>query len=306
MVKFIQQFMKGDRRVLARLITMVDNKSGDYEKIMDLIYPKTGNSYIVGVTGPPGVGKSTLVNQLVSAYRKLNMSISVLAIDPSSSITNGALLGDRIRMLNETNDKGVYIRSLASHGQSGGLSESIFDCTSILDAFGFDLIVIETVGAGQGEIEIIDSCHTTVSITVPGLGDGIQLIKAGIMEVADVYVVNKADNKGSKILYQQMRNYFKDIENGWKPKVCLTNALDGSGIEGVLEAISDHKDWMSSQQSSSKYFRIRAELHRRIVQEIRREVESLNLTENLVEGIIDGKISLSEGVEKAIKIIKGD
>ncbi|MGA7870320.1 MAG: methylmalonyl Co-A mutase-associated GTPase MeaB, partial [Candidatus Binatus sp.] len=188
----LRRFEAGEMRALAQLITMVENRAPESSAIIERIYPKTGRAQVVGITGPPGAGKSTLVNRLIAKYRALGKTIAILAIDPSSPFSGGAVLGDRVRMTDHYKDTGVYIRSLASRGSHGGLSRAAREIVKLLDAYGSDVIIIETVGVGQTELSIMDLADTTVVVTVPEAGDGVQAMKAGLNEIADIFVVNKA------------------------------------------------------------------------------------------------------------------
>ena len=191
------RFDSGEMRALAQLITMVENRAPESSAIIERIYPKTGRAQVVGITGPPGAGKSTMVNRLIAKYRALGKKIAILAIDPSSPFSGGAVLGDRVRMTDHYKDPGVYIRSLSSRGSHGGLSRAAREIVKLLDAYGSDVIIIETVGVGQTELSIMDLADTTVVVTVPEGGDGVQVMKAGLNEIADVFVVNKADREGA-------------------------------------------------------------------------------------------------------------
>jgi LAO/AO transport system kinase len=193
----LQRFQQGDRRALARAITWVENGTPEAGELIRSTYPSTGRAHVVGITGPPGAGKSTLVDRLASRYRELGQSVAIVAVDPTSPFSGGAILGDRIRMQRTLNDPGVFMRSLASRGHLGGISIATGDVVGLLDAFGFDVILVETVGAGQSEVEIMELAHTTTVVLIPGMGDDIQAIKAGILEIGDLFAVNKADRDGA-------------------------------------------------------------------------------------------------------------
>ena len=195
--KLLERFDRGDKVALARLITLIENHAPERNAVIERIYSKTGHAHIVGITGPPGAGKSTLVNVMIAKYRALGKQVAVLAIDPSSPFSGGAVLGDRVRMTDHYKDTGVYIRSISSRGSHGGLSRAAREITKLLDAFGHDIIIIETVGVGQTELGIMDLADTTVVVTVPEGGDAVQVMKAGLNEIADVFVVNKADRDGA-------------------------------------------------------------------------------------------------------------
>lgn len=259
--QLIERFKTRDRSALARIISLVENDQPEGREALDRLYPLTGSSRIVGVTGPPGGGKSTLVNALIAGYRDLDRSIGVLAFDPSSRASGGAALGDRIRMLDTWDDPGVYVRSMASRGQLGGLSAAVYGAAHVLDAFGFDQILIETVGVGQGEVDIADIADTTLLIQVPGAGDAVQLIKAGVLEIADILVVNKADMPGAGELANDLRSLANSQpRHGWIPPVQQTVARDGTGIPELIESIDRH----GQQQDRDALAR------RRVISEVRK------------------------------------
>ena len=195
---FVEQILSGNRRAIARLITHIENRNPRAQAILDQLYPHTGRAHLLGITGSPGTGKSSLVNKLARLYRNHNKSVGIIAVDPTSPFSGGAILGDRIRMKDLAGDSDIYIRSMASRGSLGGLSLAVDDAIKVLDAADFDLIIIETVGAGQSEVEIAKTAHTVIVVEAPGLGDEIQAIKAGILEIADILVVNKADRDGAQ------------------------------------------------------------------------------------------------------------
>lgn len=249
----IGRFRDGERGALARLLTLIDNDDPRSAHIVDLLYPDTGKAQTVGVTGPPGAGKSTLVNALIGGWRAQGRSVGVLAVDPSSALSGGAALGDRIRMLDTWSDDEVFVRSMASRGQLGGLSPSIAAAIHLLDAFGFDVICVETVGVGQGEVDIARVADTTVLVQVPGLGDTVQLLKAGVLEIADVLVVNKADNEGAQTLANDLRSMIRsDGKAGWQVPVVETDATSSRGIDDLIRAIDDHFSRMQSDECESR------------------------------------------------------
>jgi LAO/AO transport system kinase len=258
------QVLNGDIRAAARLMRDIDDKLPSAIDELKRLYPHTGNAYIIGITGPPGAGKSTLVDQLTASFRKKGKRVGVVAIDPTSPFTGGAILGDRIRMNRHASDEGVFIRSLATRGALGGLSRSTSDVGLVMDAMGMDVVIIETVGVGQDEVDIVKTAHTTCVVMVPGLGDDIQAIKAGILEIGDVFVVNKADRDGADrtirelVTMLEMRN---SREGGWNPQVLKTEAQRGAGIEELTGEILAHRDYLLSSGAIDEFVRERNQRH---------------------------------------------
>jgi LAO/AO transport system kinase len=237
----IERFLAGDRRALARLLSHAENRTELGRHAEQAIFGRTGRAQVVGVTGPPGAGKSTLVNALIREFRDRERTVAVLAVDPSSPLTGGAALGDRIRMLENAGDPGVYIRSMATRGRMGGLALAVSSATHLLDAFGFNMILIETVGVGQGEVDIADIADTTVLLQVPGLGDSIQTIKAGILEIANILVVNKADQPDARQVVRDLRNMLLlGDHTGRITPILETIATEGTGIPELASAIDAH------------------------------------------------------------------
>jgi LAO/AO transport system kinase len=238
----------GDRRALARAITLVENSEPlAYELVRDL-YPETGRAYAVGVTGPPGVGKSTLIGALVRHVREQDRSVGVISIDPSSPFTQGALLGDRIRLADHFLDPGVFIRSMGTRGHQGGLAEATLQAVLVLDAAGKELVFLETVGAGQGEVEVITIADTVVLVLMPGSGDSIQALKAGIMEIPDVIAINKLDHPAAKTMLNEVRSVLAlDRESAWKPPIVLTEAARGENVPELWEKIEEHRAFLESE-----------------------------------------------------------
>jgi LAO/AO transport system kinase len=237
----------GDRRALARAITLIENADPlAYELVRDL-YPETGKAYAIGITGPPGVGKSSLISALVRHIRGLEQTVGVLSVDPSSPFTQGALLGDRIRLSDHFLDPGVFIRSMGTRGHLGGLAEATLQALLVLDAAGRDLVFIETVGTGQSEIEVISVVDTTVLALMPGSGDSVQALKAGIMEIPDVIVVNKKDHPAAKTMLNEVRSILGlDTERDWRPPIVLTDALKEEGVEQLWGKITEHREYLES------------------------------------------------------------
>jgi LAO/AO transport system kinase len=244
-----ERIVAGDVRATARLLRDIDDQIPSARETLKELYPHTGKAHVVGFTGSPGVGKSTLVDQIALRYRQDGLTVGILAVDPTSPFTGGAILGDRIRMQRHFLDSGVFIRSLATRGHFGGLTRSTNDMINVLDAMGKDMILVETVGVGQDEVEIANSAHTTVLVTVPGMGDEVQAIKAGIMEIGNIFVVNKADREGSRKTVRELRTLIelglrRRTENGWEPLIVETEALKGRGLEELYSNIQKHREYL--------------------------------------------------------------
>jgi GTPase len=247
MSQYAEKAIKGDILSGARLIRLLED--GDPAGIEDLkvLYPHTGNAYLIGLTGPPGAGKSTLVDQIVAEFRSREKTVGVIAIDPSSPFSGGAILGDRVRMRQHATDKGVFVRSMGTRGHLGGLSRAAYETSLVMDAMGYDVVLVETVGVGQDEVSIVDLAHTTVVVSLPGMGDGIQAMKAGILEIGDVFIVNKADKPGAEEVVQnleimlEMRDH---DEKSWRPPVIKTVAVENQGITELVDAFMGHRQYL--------------------------------------------------------------
>ncbi|HET8651356.1 MAG TPA: methylmalonyl Co-A mutase-associated GTPase MeaB [Gaiellaceae bacterium] len=237
----------GDRRALARAISLVEDSDPRAYELVRRLYPETGEAYALGVTGPPGVGKSTLISALVRHVREDGKTVGVISVDPSSPFSKGALLGDRIRLSDHFLDPGVFIRSMGTRGHLGGLAEATLQALLVLDAAGRDLVFLETVGTGQSEIEVIGVADTVVLVLMPGSGDSVQALKAGIMEIPDVIVVNKRDHPAAKTMLNEVRSILAlDTESDWKPPIVLTEAVTGEGIPELWEKIAGHREYLES------------------------------------------------------------
>ena len=286
----LERARAGDKRAIARLLSVVENDEPGAAEATSALYPLTGRAQIVGVTGPPGGGKSTLVNRLAGVYRERVERVAVVAVDPSSPFTGGALLGDRIRMRDRFLDEGLFIRSMASRGHSGGLARATSRVVNVLDALGYGVVLVETVGVGQEEVEVVRVADTVCLVTVPGLGDDIQAIKAGVLEIADVIVVNKADRPGADETARDLAQMLRlgKPRTDWTAPIVRTTASTGEGIEQLVGAIEKHRAWAAAS----------GERDRRRRDAARAEVEQM-LREALVRRLRD-RVG-SDGVERAVE-----
>lgn len=283
-----------DRRAIAQLMSIAENDAHARIAILSELYWRTGKAYVIGITGPPGAGKSTLISALAKRYREDNRSIGIVAVDPTSQVTGGALLGDRIRMTDLASDPKVFIRSMATRGQMGGIAHATEDVVRILDATATDYILVETVGAGQSDVDIKNLAHTTVVVTAPGLGDEIQALKAGIMEIGDIFVVNKADKEDADRSVHEIHSMIMMAEpiNGWSARVIKTNALSGDGISALAEAIEQHAEHVkdSPQMKGIQNERIRREV--------------LEATKRYFEDVTIGEFESSKAFAKLVSLVE--
>ncbi len=245
----IDRLQSGDTRALARSISTVENRAPGWSDLLKAIFPQTGKGRVLGLTGAPGAGKSTLVDQLAKYYRKQNKTVGIIAVDPTSPYTGGAILGDRIRMQDHFSDPGIYIRSMATRGSLGGLARATADVATVLDASGRDLIMIETVGVGQDEVDIVRLADITIVILVPGMGDDVQSIKAGIMEIADIFVINKSDREGAERVEREIRalQSLATRSDGWTPPIVKTVASEAVGIEELAAEVAKYESYLQTK-----------------------------------------------------------
>jgi LAO/AO transport system kinase len=246
---WIEQLRQGDARSLARAISTVENRSNGWSVLLKALFPHSGKARVLGLTGAPGAGKSTLVDQLAKHYRRAGKTLGIIAVDPTSPYSGGAILGDRIRMQDHHADPGIYIRSMATRGSLGGLARTTADVATVLDASGRDLVLIETVGVGQDEVDIVRLADITIVILVPGMGDDVQTIKAGIMEIADIFVINKSDREGAERVEREIRamQSLAPRTDGWTPPIVKTVASEGKGITELAAAIGEYEAYLRKQ-----------------------------------------------------------
>ncbi len=251
---WVHRIRNGDPRALARAITTVENRAPESLDLLKHLFPHTGHAQVIGLTGAPGAGKSTLVDHLAREYRRQQKTVGIVAVDPTSPYTGGAILGDRIRMGSHFADPGIYIRSMATRGSLGGLARATSDVATVLDASGRDLILIETVGVGQDEVDIVRLAETTVVILVPGMGDDVQTIKAGIMEIADVFVINKSDREGAERVEREIRamQSLASRSDAWRPSIIKTIASEGQGITELAAAIAEYQEFLRKHNLAHK------------------------------------------------------
>jgi LAO/AO transport system kinase len=300
--------LTGDRRSIARAITIVENNPKEAAKLITKIYAHIGKAHVIGFTGPGGSGKSTLIEKIIREYRRKGKTVGIVAVDPTSPFTGGAFLGDRIRMQDLSTDEGVFIRSMASRNYPGGIARATKDAIKILDAAGTDVILVETVGAGQSEVEIIKVAQTVVVIHAPGLGDEIQAIKAGLMEIADIFVVNKADreNADKAVMDIQAILQLDNKEKAWKIPILKTVALTGEGIPKLVEELEQHRQFLKEENEPEKSL-LRAEaelteaLKEKVVGTIIEELKSEKKFKRLLNEISERKIDPASAAEKLLQ-----
>ena len=296
----LDRALSGDTRALARLLSLVEDGSPRAREVIKDLLPRTGHARIIGLTGAPGVGKSTMTAALVGAFRAAGRRIAVLAVDPTSPFTGGALLGDRIRMQEHATDEAVFIRSMASRGHLGGLAAATPQAIRVLDAAGFELIIIETVGVGQAEVAIASLADTVAVLLAPGMGDAIQAAKAGILEVADLFIVNKADKPDAQQVVRDLRNMLALGANdkGWKPPIITTTATAGEGLAEVVTQLDAHRDWLtaSGELTRRRHARAREEITALAFAVLRDRVTAIGVDE-LAARVADGTLDPFQAAE---------
>ena len=303
MSSIVEKVVAGDVRTVSRLIRDIDDGIPDVRETLKELYSYTGNAYVIGITGSPGVGKSTLVDQMIKHLRKREKTVGILAVDPTSPFSGGAILGDRVRMQQHATDKGVFIRSMATRGYFGGLTQSTRSAVDVLDAMGKEFIIIETVGVGQDEVDVAKSAHTTVIVLIPGMGDDIQAIKAGILEAGDIFAVNKSDREGVEKTFSDLKmmidiNQKRFHDRGWTPPILKLEAIHDKGISELLEVIESHKKFIKNSnielQTKIKKERIRDELtelvKNRLIHEVLKELTEGGEFEKAISSVAEGKL----------------
>ncbi len=284
------KILKGDPRSVARLITLAENNSPEAASVMKDIHPNTGNAYVIGITGVMGCGKSTLICELTREYRKQGLEVGIIAIDPTSPFSGGALLGDRVRMMELATDDGVFIRSMGTRGMLGGLTSAVYDVVEILDAAGKDIVMVETVGVGQAEVDVIKIADTTLVVLVPGLGDAIQTIKAGVMEIADIYVVNKADRSGVEQTLAEVESLVEIActNKDRKTPVLTTISKENKGIVELVDEINKHREYLKKSKIFEAQRRKRYEAE--LVEIIRKRLMNFIFDESTFKGKVESLI----------------
>jgi LAO/AO transport system kinase len=292
----IEGLRRGEPRALAKLITRVENREPDYRAVLDAVYPRTGRAVRIGITGPPGAGKSTLVDKLVALYRRDGRRVGILACDPTSPFSGGAVLGDRIRMQSLRDDEGVFIRSLATRGSLGGLSTMAHEAALLVEAAGVEIIVFETIGVGQVEIDVVQAADTVVVVLTPQSGDAIQALKAGLMEIADVFVMNKADQGGADRAAQALQLALRPdmTTEMWLPPILKVSAVKDEGIDRLKDALERHRAFLGEEGLGEKRrARLRDFLRRIVEEELRRELwdlQGLRFLDDSIERVVRGEV----------------
>jgi LAO/AO transport system kinase len=306
MHSLLEAAVTGDVRALGKALSVIEDGTPELTELLSDL-PDSGSALLIGVTGPPGVGKSTTTGALISEYRNQGLRVAVLAVDPSSPVTGGALLGDRIRMQEHALDEGVFIRSMSSRGQLGGLSSATQAAAKVLDAVGFDVIIVETVGVGQSEVDVVNAVDTVVLVLAPGAGDGVQAAKAGILEIADVYVVNKADRDGAEGVVRELRSMIglgTQAQASWTPEIVTTIATTGQGLSDLVLAIKRHHEWAvsSGDRALRSVERAKLNLRRAVLDSITdmMDVNAVKLN-SLSSQVANGEISTESAVKQILQ-----
>ncbi len=300
MEDLVDGLLSGKVRSLAKAITVIENDRPGKRELLKRVYPKTGNAYLLGITGPPGAGKSTLTDKVIANLRKQGKTVGVIAVDPSSPFSGGAILGDRIRMQQHALDEGVFIRSMATRSHLGGLAKNTVDVIHLLDAAGKDVIIVETVGVGQDEVDIVRIAQTTVVVMVPGLGDSVQIAKAGVMEIADVFAINKADRDGADKLFSEIRAMLDMVKGEIKPEVFRTVAVDDVGIEELVQGIFAHGARVEESGfiEDKRARKAESELRAYLVDNIMERSLGLHIYDDVVKRVAAKEITPMDGVEE--------
>jgi LAO/AO transport system kinase len=301
-VLLLERARAGDVRATARLLSIVENDAPDLPEVSRAVTPLIGHAHVVGVTGAPGVGKSTITAALVTAARERGLRVAVLAVDPSSPFSGGALLGDRVRMQQHATDAGVFIRSMASRGHLGGLSASTPQALRVLDACGFDLILLETVGVGQSEVEVVGQADTVLVLLAPGMGDAVQVAKAGVLEIADVFVVNKADRDGASATVRELRSMIAlgtRSARGWTSAIVRTVGTTGEGVDDLVGAVTSHREWAlaSGDLRSRRLRRIEREVRALALDMVR---DRLGVPRSLAQSVLAGELDPYEAAREVV------
>jgi LAO/AO transport system kinase len=307
----VEDVRGGDKRAAAKLISMIEDREPEAADILRALHRHTGTAHVVGFTGPPGAGKSSLISRLVHTMRAEGTKVGVIAVDPTSPFTGGALLGDRVRMTDVATDEGVFIRSMATRGHVGGLALAAYDAVKVLEALGMERVFVETVGAGQSEVEVASLAHTTVLVAMPGAGDAIQALKAGILEVGDIYVVNKADKEGADAVWRHLHE-IASPRDGWEPPVLKTSALEDEGIEDLGKAIGDHRRFLdeSGLLVAKEEARARVELQEALEEvvlgRLRDEGRLARRFDDMVRAVVDRRTDPRTAAETLVRALYGE